>query len=201
MLRGVAPSILSVMTSDICVAEERVERQMQRNTVAGTRLTSIPASGNVYIAEPPVRPMGRKGRNMGKYIKGNIDEAVALGTLAGKDALKQDFGEVMVDPGRVTSIVSTWAMEGFGVAAGDGPVRVGVAHSDYSAAEIEEWIENAQSWDLGDKIGQEVGKRLIREIGVFRASGQAIGPTTLNEGRPIKTKLNWRLTVVPTSSQ
>ncbi len=134
---------------------------------------------------------------MGKYVKGNVDEAIALGTLAGKDALKQDFGEVMVDPGLISSILATWAMEGFTPAAGDGPVRVGVAHSDYSAAEIEEWIENAQSWDLGDKIGQEVGKRLIREIGVFRSPnpvGNVGGPQTLNEGRPIKTKLNWRMT-------
>ncbi len=139
---------------------------------------------------------GRK--NMGKYIRGNVDEALPLGTLSGKAVVAIVFDEVMVEGGRITSVVGSYAMEGFTPTAGDGPIRVGLAHSDYTAAEIEEFIENAGSWDPGNKISQEINSRRIREVGVFSSEGQGVaavgGPVTLNDGKPIKTKLNWYLT-------
>ncbi len=65
---------------------------------------------------------------------------------------------------------------------------IGLAHSDYTDAEIEEYIETTDSWDQGNLVqGKEVRKRLIRRIGIFGSSG------VLNDGKPIHTRLNWLL--------
>ncbi len=132
-------------------------------------------------------------RNMGKYIKGNVDEQSELGALAGKTLISTNFDEVTREAARISSLVASWALEGFTVGPDDGPILVGVAHSDYTDAEIEQVIENSGAWDLGNKIAQEQAKRLVRRVGMFRVSGQATGIMTLNEGQPIKTKLNWQL--------
>jgi len=70
--------------------------------------------------------------------------------------------------------------------AGEGPVTVGYAHSDYSVTEIKEAIESALSISVGDKVAQEKANRLIRIVGEISSEDPI-----LNEGRPIKTKLNW----------
>ncbi len=73
---------------------------------------------------------------------------------------------------------------------GDGPIHVGVAHSDYSIAEIEEWLEVTTVFSPKDLRGQEVARRKIRRIGIFDC---AAAQQTLNEGMPIRTKLGWML--------
>ena len=69
-------------------------------------------------------------------------------------------------------------------------VRVGVAHSDYSDAEIEEWIENAGGWDEGNLVSQEIMKRKIRDLG----SINNLSNGRLHDGAVKRTKLNWVLT-------
>ncbi len=130
---------------------------------------------------------------MSGYVKGSVDVTSTLGTLASKDVTSTAEPNVMTEAGRVSSLAATWSMNDFTDAVGDGPISVGVAHSDYSDAEIEEFIENAASWDRGDMIAQEVGKRKIRQVGVFSTTGVALSIDALNDGRPIKTKLNWPL--------
>ncbi len=70
---------------------------------------------------------------------------------------------------------------------------VGIAHSDYSDAEIQAVIDQTLSWNEGDKVGQEVAKRLVRRIGQFGQPGDSLAPVVLNDGKEIKTKLNWIL--------
>ncbi len=127
---------------------------------------------------------------MGRYIRGTVDEKLVLGTLASLAVISGQFDETVNERTRVTSIVATYSMNEFTVAAGDGPVQVGVCHSDYSSAEIEEVLEATGSWDEGDLIQQELAKRKIRRIGIFD-SDQV--DDVLNDGKPIKTKLNWIL--------
>ncbi len=131
---------------------------------------------------------------MGRYIRGQVDEEIALGTLASKTLVSQIFDETVNERTLVTSLIATHTMSSFTPADNIGPIMVGVAHSDYSDAEIEEFIENTGSWNEGDKVSQEVGKRLIRQIGVFdsKASGGTLD-VVLNDGKPIKTKLKWIL--------
>ncbi len=145
----------------------------------------------VLLAKHPKR----RRRNMGAYLKGNVDEVLALGTLAARTLIGAGFDESMIESGRISSLVATWSLNGVTAGTNDGPILVGISHSDYTDSEVEAVIENTGSWDRGNKIQQEVAKRLVRIIGTFRIETSDIGQQTyvLNDGRPIKTKLNWAL--------
>ncbi len=98
---------------------------------------------------------------------------------------------------RISSVVSRKAylismdmmvtMDTFAESVGRGPFVVGVAHSDYTDTEIEEWIETTGSWDRGDLIAREKQRRKCRKIGVFAEGG------ALNDGKPIRVKLGFAL--------
>ncbi len=138
---------------------------------------------------------GRRSGRFRRYLRGNVDEKLSLGTLAARTLISQVFGEVVTETTFVTSLVAAWAMDAFTVATDDGPIMVGISHSDYTSAEIEEFIENTGSWNVASLVQtREIGRRLIRVIGIFRNDGSSsTAPVTLNEGRPIRTKLKWTL--------
>lgn len=135
----------------------------------------------------------RARRRMGRYIRGNVDEQLNLSTLASKTLISAAFDETVNERTLVSSIVASWSLQAFTPATGDGPVLVGVAHGDYSSAEIEAFLETTGSWNEGDLVAQEVGKRRIRRVGVLGATTGPLTPSSLNDGKPIKTKLNWIL--------
>ncbi len=131
---------------------------------------------------------------MGSYIRGVVEEELALSTLASKTLIADTWDQVTTEKTLISSIVATWSLSN--VTIGQGPIIFGVAHSDYTDAEIEEVIENTGSWNRGDKVSQERAKRLVRQIGVLSQEGGGsgtIGDYQFNEGKPVKTKLNWSL--------
>ncbi len=132
---------------------------------------------------------------MGRYIKGNIDMNVELGTLAGNTGLTTQAPDTVTERALISSVVNSYILSGFTLLDNVGPVMVGVAHGDYTLAEIEEWIELQTGWAEADKVSQERARRKIRRIGVIEMVGGLTGVSrgTLNEGRPVKTKLNWIL--------
>ncbi len=130
---------------------------------------------------------------MGRYLKGNVDEEVAATTLAPKDVVSAIFDETVNERTLVSSIDAMYAMSNMTPIANSGPLIVGVAHSDYNDAEIEEYLEDAGQWNEGDLVAREKGARKIRQIGVFETPDDALDSVTLNDGKPIKTKLNWIL--------
>ncbi len=139
----------------------------------------------------------RKGgrRKFRRYIKGMIDEQLVIGTLAGRTLARAGGDEQVSERTFASSIVASWTLSEVTLEANVGLLMVGLAHSDYSAAEIEQVIENTGSWDEGDLVQQEIAKRKVRIVGIFGQAGQqAVGWDVLNEGRPIKTKLGWILT-------
>ncbi len=74
--------------------------------------------------------------------------------------------------------------------AGEGPVEVGFAHSDYTAVEIEEAIENTSSWSSLDKVGAERARRLVRravKMDLLTVDG------VVREGAPLFRKLGYWL--------
>ncbi len=73
---------------------------------------------------------------------------------------------------------------------GEGPIVVGVAHSDYTAAEIEECLEAVTSWDRGDKIALEQAGRKVRTVGTFSGVN---AEEVLNNGMPVRTRLGFML--------
>ncbi len=127
------------------------------------------------------------------YLKGNVDENLALGsTLATKTLITVDFDETVTERALASSLVASWSMAN--LVAGQGPILFGVAHSDYTDAEIEAVIENTGSWDQGNLISQEIAKRKIRII------GQMVGEFDTGTvdvrfagGKSVKIKLNWML--------
>ncbi len=147
----------------------------------------------IALAMMAKKGRGRRRRSMGRYIKGRVDEDLDMGTLAAKTLVGTTFDETVNERTLVSSIVASWSISGWTPGIDDGPVIFGVAHGDYSDAEIEEVIENTGSWDEGNKISQEISKRLVRTIGSFDTPADANSVVAVNEGRPVKTKLNWIL--------
>ncbi len=86
-------------------------------------------------------------------------------------------------------MIGTWAWTN--PTATEGPLTVGYAHSDYSVTEIKECLEAVAAIDAGNKIANEQANRLIRIVGVLRSP---VGGSFLNDGKPIKTRLNWLIT-------
>ncbi len=133
-------------------------------------------------------------RRFSKYIRGNIDLTFSLGALAGSDVITQAVQDAVEEKAWVSSVVGTYTMKDLTVTPDAGPLHMGVCHSDYSDAEVEEWIELTTGWAQGDLVSREIAKRKIRRIGSFEAAGQALAVQALNDGRPITTKCGWMLT-------
>ncbi len=123
-----------------------------------------------------------------------MNEQLDIGTLAANTLVALAAGGTVQERTLISSLVANHSIANWTPAADVGPLRIGVAHSDYTAAEIEEWIENTESWNEGNKTQQEIARRKIRQIGVFPSPGSANAVGVLNDGKPIKTKLNWILT-------
>ncbi len=132
--------------------------------------------------------MGQKRNIKGKWLKPRLNQEIAIGALAA-DTLVSEGGGTAVDSSvLVTSIDVMIGIHNH--TAGEGPLVIGVAHSDYSDAEIEAWLENLSSWSSEDKIAEEQARRLCRSLGMI---GGAQVSERLWDGRQRKFKLNWRL--------
>ncbi len=127
-------------------------------------------------------------RRRGKYIRGKVEESGALGALASGTLFAGDFDENVNERSLISSIVCTWSINEH--TPDQGSITVGLAHGDYTATEIAAWLANTGSWNEGNKTSQEIANRLIRTVGTFPG---ALAQESLNDGRMIKTKLNWIL--------
>lgn len=135
-------------------------------------------------------------RKYRKYLRGAIDLKIDIGTLAAQAAAAQVNGDVVEEKTWISSVVASYGLGQFTVTAGVGPLIFGIAHSDYTAAEIEEWIENLGSWKEGDKIAQEIGRRKIKLVGEFdlQLPENTTGNIAFDHGQKQTTKLGWMLT-------
>jgi len=147
--------------------------------------------GSIVLAK-----RGRGKNKFRRYLKAQVEVQADLSTLAGKVAIAfTGLGSPVVQEQTwVSSVKATWSLSNLTEAFSAGPIVVGVAHSDYTSAEIEAWLENQGSWSQGDLVAQEVAKRKIRQVGVFGTPAQALGIVDLNDGRNITTKCGWMLT-------
>ncbi len=126
-------------------------------------------------------------RSRGTWRQVPIDFTLSLGTLADNDMISGTLTNNAIDSLRAMSLHGTWTLEG--ATASEGPITVGVAHGDYSAAEMEEWYEAIGSMNRSDKIAAEQAQRLCRRVVTFGAL--QTGAEVTNDGKPIKTRLNW----------
>ncbi len=130
---------------------------------------------------------------MGRYIRGNVDEELQLATLATKDVVGAVFDETVNERTLVSSIIATYSLANWTAIANAGPVVFGVAHGDYTDAEIEEYLEITGQWNEGDMRAREISSRKIRRVGSLGGAATAAETDVLNDGKPVKTKLNWIL--------
>ncbi len=117
--------------------------------------------------------------------------SVGLGALAAADVVSGVIGDPAEDKLRFISLNASysWANK---TDIDDG-CEFGLAHSDYTAAEIEECLEAQGAIDLGDKVAQEQANRLVRSIGTISgpSAPAAAGGIQWNDGRQHKVRLNW----------
>ncbi len=135
---------------------------------------------------------GGRRTNFSKYIPGNIQLDVVLTTLAAATGVLAAT-DTVDDTTRVSSVKAMYSLEDFTDGAGIGPIILAVAHSDYSLAEVEEFLELTTGWSQANLVSREISARRIRKIGVFESAPSGTAVATLNDGKPIKTKLNWLL--------
>ncbi len=126
-------------------------------------------------------------RNWANMKMARIDGSVTLSTLANNTVISGNLTTVSTEAYRAISLNGVWSLRG--LTAGEGPVIFGVAHSDYTAAEIEECLEQASGLAKSDKIATEQSNRLVRRIGVLGTNNEI--DTTFNDGKNHKTRLNW----------
>jgi len=141
--------------------------------------------------------LAKRGRGRRRGVRAlKCSENLGLTTLADETIVAQAFDSTVDDTTFVLSIEATWALSGH--TAGEGPITVGVAHSDYSAAEILEWFNAGGSWDRGDKIANEQRRRKCRQVGTFPGLASE---EVLNEGKALKTPLKFNLSPGDTLQQ
>ncbi len=114
--------------------------------------------------------------------------SLALSTLLDQIVVKGTTLTASDRSYRLLSMRTTWGMRGG--TAGEGPILVGYAHSDYTVTEIKEAVEAEGAMVTNDKIAQEQANRLVRVVGTFPGITE---DEVLNDGRPIRTKLNWAI--------
>jgi len=137
----------------------------------------------------------RKGRRRFNLRKVRIASGIAVGALAAGDVIASAGTNAVADKLRIISVDCAYGVSDL-AAQVDDSFQFGWAHSDYTAAEIEECLEAGGAIDLGDKIAQERGNRLVREVGMISSSGLTAsggGGFPFNDGRRVKTRLNWLL--------
>ncbi len=129
---------------------------------------------------------GRKPR--GRYVRARIASTLTIGALATKDVISAAILNNAVDPNRISSVDATYVLDG--LTAGEGPIEIYLADADYTDSEIEEAIEAAAAYDIGNLVAQEQARRKVRHIGTVSAE-----EPRLNDGRSVKTKLNWSIAI------
>ncbi len=134
-------------------------------------------------------------RKFRRYLRGNIALTQLLGTLAGRVGISDTVGDIVTDTTWCSSIDCTYAMNNWTGIANAGPIDVYVAPSDYTAAEMEAYVESASSWDEGDRIAAEVRRRKVRYVGSIAPHGgsSSAAVNAMNGGRIVHTKCNFRI--------
>ncbi len=133
-----------------------------------------------------------KGRRRFNLRRVRLQSFLAVGALVSGDVIAGAITAAPVSSIRIMSLKAAWNIADKG-ASDDDAYQFGVAHSDYTAAEIEECLESQASMDLGDKIAQEQANRLVRVIGSMSGAAGAGGGIDFKEGAIVSTKLNWLL--------
>lgn len=128
----------------------------------------------------------RRGGSKLRYLQ--VDTSVTIGNVLAGVVVKNNQGDVVIDRVFAVWAKGVWTLQGN--TAGDGPLMVGLAHSDYTNAEIEECLEAGGSWSLGNKVETERANRKVRRVGTFDG---AAAVEKLANGEQIYRKLGFMI--------
>ncbi len=137
------------------------------------------------------KPQRRRRFNLRKV---RVATTVGITALAAGDVITGFLTVASTDPFRVISTDLNYSVVNLGAAIDDGQ-EFGMAHSDYTAAEVEECLEAQTAINPGNKVGQEQANRLVRSVGTVAGQGLAGASLGFNDGKPVKTKLNWHMAI------
>lgn len=132
------------------------------------------------------------GKSKGKRIRYlQMEHSLALGALVAADLIKGDFSQVMDEKVFALWAKGAWAIDT--ATAGEGGITCGFSHSSYTDAQVEECIEQALSWDAGNKVAQEQRRRKVRRVGdiVWRDSTSG----SMEQGKSQFTKLMFNIEI------
>ncbi len=131
--------------------------------------------------------MPKKGKGRRKPVTGlKVDHQIAIGAPADGAITTTVLADTVIN--RMFLISVSWLLALRDNTAGEGPLFVGVAHNDYTSAEILEWYNAQGNWDQSDLVAREQARRKIRKVAIF--PGQ-LANEIVNNGMEIKTKLGF----------
>ncbi len=115
-----------------------------------------------------------------------VSGIITLSTLASNTVIKTDLMTLAEDYYWL-SVDLEWSIRD--QTPGEGPIEVGIAHSDYTVTEI---LENlaVNLTGPGNKVGQEQQRRLIRRSGTFPGTVES---EVLRDGTAIRTRAKFML--------
>lgn len=128
-----------------------------------------------------------KKRGNSNFVAIRVSISKALGVLADSTMLLESIIDSIDTDLYVISADLYWSL--LQHTAGEGPIMFGLAHGDYSVAEVDEWYES-NSEDFNNKIAQEQNKRQCRQAGQFAGLGT---DEVLNDGKSVRTKIKFRV--------
>ncbi len=133
--------------------------------------------------------MANKRNTRSKIVGISVNAQRTIGAPTSDLVVEGDLTGAAFDTNfRCTSVKGTFAIRG--LTPGEGPIQVGFSHNDYDATEIAEALDATSATDRGNKIAQEQRNRLVRNAGSLPGIA---AEEVLNDGKPIKQKLNWIL--------
>lgn len=163
--------------------------QFPRNTISNEHpaMLEIVIPAIIFLVTIKGMAYGKK-RKRGFIRVLPFTQTIVADNLAASTLVSGTFTQTVVDDMYLVSVDIICSYRAG--AAPSGPVMVGLAHSDYSDAEIEAWVELTDSWDTSNLTEQEIRRRKIRRIGTF--AGASVSET-LNDGKPIRVPLRFRV--------
>ncbi len=142
------------------------------------------AIGILFLAK--AKPSRRRAMSLRRV---RMTPELALSTVGSDTVVRKLVTGASDGAYRAVTVKGIYALSG--LTAGEGPITVGWAHSNYTVTEIKECIESSNSISPGLLIENEQAQRLVRIIGTF----PSVANSNLNNGNPIKTRLNWLIPI------
>ncbi len=129
----------------------------------------------------------RRRRRNPRFAVLKVHKPLDIGTLAQNVCLKGTVLDLLQDCYIIATDLS-WTILGMDLL--DGPVDVGLSHSDYTVTEVQEAVDASPTSD-SDQIALERTRRKVRTAGTFKTPENTGAGVSLNDGKLMRTKVGF----------